>query len=195
MANESSQQGIALSILIPSVPERTAHLSRMVEELNKQIAGKPVELLVMTDNRKRTTGAKRNLLIDLAQGQFIAFVDDDDLLLPNYVDALLRHIEENPEADCIVFDVAVYLEGKFSKLCKYGIEYEYGEDNQFYYRKPNHLMCHAKRLAARHRFLDIGFGEDDEWAARIAKDIQQQIRIPEVLYHYLWVSKPHGWYA
>lgn len=192
---ESSQQGIALSILIPSVPERTAHLSRMVDELNKQIAGKPVELLVVTDNRKRTTGAKRNLLIEQAQGQFIVFVDDDDVLLPNYVDSLLRHIEDNPKADCIVFDVAVYLEGKFSKLCKYGIEYEHSEDSQYYYRKPNHLMCHARRLASRHKFLDISYGEDDEWGKRIAKDIQRQIRIPEALYRYVWFSKPRGWYA
>lgn len=186
---------IALSILIPSLPERVEALSRVMKELQQQIGDKPVELLIATENRKRTTGAKRNLLIEQAQGRFITFVDDDDQLKPHYVDTLLRYIEENPAADCFVFDVAVFREGVYEKLCKYGIEYPYGSDEEYYYRKPNHLMCHARRLAARHRFADSSYGEDDEWAYRIAMDIRQQVRIPETLYEYVWVYKPADWYV
>jgi hypothetical protein len=56
-------------------------------------------------------------------------------------------------------------------------------------------MCHARRLAARHRFADSSYGEDDEWAFRIARDIRQQVRIPETLYEYVWVNKPADWYV
>ncbi|MFM9331509.1 glycosyltransferase family 2 protein [Paenibacillus mesotrionivorans] len=189
------KKDIALSVLIPSLPERAEALNRVMHELQQQIGDKPVELLVATENRKRTIGAKRNLLIEQAQGRFITFVDDDDQLKPHYVDTLLRYIEENPAADCFVFDVAVFLEGVYAKLCKYGIEYNYGSDGEYYYRKPNHLMCHARRLAARHRFADSSYGEDDEWAYRIAMDIRQQVRIPETLYEYVWVNKPADWYV
>ncbi|HHT7236965.1 MULTISPECIES: hypothetical protein [Bacillus] len=55
---------IALSILIPSVPERMTHLKRMIDTLYEQAYNKPVEILVMLENKKRSTGEKRNILIE-----------------------------------------------------------------------------------------------------------------------------------
>lgn len=194
-AQAAEPAGLLLSVLVPSVPERLDKLTGLLRELERQSAGKPVEIVVMLDNRKRTIGAKRNRLIDLAQGRFVAFVDDDDRLMPHYADALLERIREHPDADCIVFDVDVYLEGAYAKVCKYGQEYAHGMDDRHYYRKPNHLMCYAAALAARHKFLEISYGEDDEWAARASRDIVRQVRIADTLYRYEWVSKPAGWYA
>ncbi|NEZ45391.1 glycosyltransferase [Paenibacillus alvei] len=166
----------------------------MLTELYHQAFGKPVEILVFIDNKKRTIGTKRNQLLLQAQGQFVAFIDDDDRISPNYVSSLLEAIEQRPDADCIVFDVQVNMNGVRDKVCKYGIEYHYGQDNQFFYRKPNHIMCYAKRIAARHSFRNVSYGEDDEWGERCAADINVQHRIPEVLYTYEWVRKPRAWY-
>jgi hypothetical protein len=47
----------------------------------------------------------------------------DDRLEPDYVSTLCAQIESKPDTDCIVFDVAVYFNGQFIKLCKYGKEY------------------------------------------------------------------------
>ncbi|WNR46272.1 glycosyltransferase family A protein [Paenibacillus roseipurpureus] len=187
---------IVLSILIPSVPERLACLSRMIEQLSLQTTGLPVEILVILDNKKSTIGTKRNTLIAQAKGTYIVFVDDDDRLEPHYVHTLCAQIEAEPNADCIVFDVAVYFNGRFNKLCKYGIEYSFGEGHTSYYRKPNHIMCYAKRIAEQHKFRDISFGEDDEWGGRVSKDIVNQVRIPSVLYHYdCDLTKPMSWYS
>ena len=49
----------------------------MIDNLSKQAEGKPVEVLWLGDNYQRTVGAKRNALIDLAQGEYFAFVDDE----------------------------------------------------------------------------------------------------------------------
>ena len=187
---------IVLSILIPSVPERMDYLSRMIGHLSEQTQGMPVEILVLLDNKKSTIGTKRNVLIEQAKGDYIVFVDDDDRIEPHYVSTLCSQIESAPHVDCIVFDVAVYFNGRFNKLCKYGNEYSHGEDHFFYYRKPNHIMCYAKRIAAKHKFNDISFGEDDEWGARVSKDITNQTRIPSVLYHYdCDLTKPTSWYS
>ncbi|NQX57902.1 glycosyltransferase family A protein [Paenibacillus qinlingensis] len=186
---------ITLSVLIPSVPERMDFLSRMIQELSQQTQGMPVEILVLMDNKKSTIGAKRNLLLEQAKGEYIVFVDDDDRLVPNYVSTLLTQIESTPDADCIVFDVAVYFNGQFIKLCKYGKEYSNGQDQFFYYRRPNHLMCYAKRIASNHKFKDISGGEDDEWGGRVSEDIVNQIRIPAILYHYdCDLTKPPSWF-
>ncbi|RXZ80812.1 glycosyltransferase family 2 protein [Paenibacillaceae bacterium] len=189
-----SSTAIKLSLLIPSLPERAEHLESLYWQLEPQIDGEPVELLIMTDNRKRTIGAKRNALVEQAQGAYVAFVDDDDRVSPHYVRSLLTAIEQNPETDCIVFDVQVHMNGSPLKLCKYGLEYEYGMDDHFFYRKPNHLMCHARRNALKHKFIDTSYGEDDEWARRLSVDITSQSRVHDTLYHYDWVIKPREWY-
>ncbi|MCY9544679.1 glycosyltransferase family 2 protein [Paenibacillus alvei] len=192
--DRSRSQNCGLSLLIPSVPERLSALSRLLADLHQQAMGKPVEILVLIDNKKRTIGDKRNQLLKQAQGRFVAFIDDDDHVSPNYVDTLLEAIDQQPRADCIVFDVQVKLNGIKDKLCKYGIEYQHGHDEHYYYRKPNHLMCYAKRVAIEHQFQDISYGEDDEWGGRCAADIRLQHRIPQVLYTYDWVAKPWDWY-
>lgn len=187
---------ILLSILIPSVVERLECLTNIVRKINQQIAGGPVEVLVCLENKKRTTGRKRNELIEQAQGKFVVFVDDDDTLSDDYVSQLLTHIKENPEADCIVFDVMVNIVNqKRKKLCKYGIEYKYGQNPNFYTRKPNHLMCYRKSIAESHKYKNISYKEDDEWGERACKNIKNQIRIDKVLYTYDYRHKPMSWYA
>lgn len=181
---------IRLSILIPALPERLTLSSPTLKVLTEQAMGKPVEVLALMDNRQRSTGRKRNALLDLAQGNFVAFVDDDDQIAPNYVDRLYQAIIQHPHADCMVFDVQVDFRGQFTKIARYGVEYELGEDDRYYYRKPNHLMGYSRRIALRHRYRDTNWGEDTEWAARASRDVVTQVRIPEVLYHYLIRNHP-----
>lgn len=183
-----------LSILIPSVPQRLPELTGLLEELEIQTKNKPVEILVAMDNKKRSIGAKRNQLLEQAQGNYVAFIDDDDLIKPNYVAALLEAIEHNPRTDCIVFDVEVRLDGSMDRICKYDKNYTYGQDSRYYYHKPNHLMCYARRVAIKHQFADPSYGEDDEWAERSSVDIERQTRIDEVLYVYDWKQKASDWY-
>lgn len=185
---------IALSILVPTVPERTHALGTLVTELSRQALDKPVEVLALLDNRTRTTGAKRNVLLREAQGGHIVFVDDDDRVEPDYVDQLLAVVSLVPDVDCVVFDVEVDVAGRQHKVCKYGTEYSFGEDVDHFYRKPNHLMCWARHVAVRHPFADVSVGEDDEWAGRAAVDIVRQVRISKVLYHYDYVDKPPSWF-
>ena len=45
----------------------------------------------------------RNLGIDLAQGEYIAFIDSDDMVMSNYVETLLKLINNRPE-DIIYFN-------------------------------------------------------------------------------------------
>ncbi|PEE75266.1 hypothetical protein COM81_18945 [Priestia megaterium] len=180
---------IKLSVLIPSTPDRLTHLARMISELDRQSAQLPVEILVMIDNKKRTTGSKRNILIEQAQGEYISFVDDDDRIEPDYVQTLVETIDQNPIADCITFDVEINLSGLEKKITKYDVNYLHSQDDQYYYRKPNHIMCYARRIAVQEKFLNISYGEDDEWAARASTLIKNQIKIQRVLYYYDYLLK------
>ena len=172
-----------LSILICSLIERNkTFLTNLINSIENQIAGKPVELLILSDNAKRPVGTKRNDLINISKGKYVCFIDDDDRISETYVDDILQEIIDwSP--DVIVFDAEISFNGTSNKLVKYGREYDYCEKSEAYYRHPNHLMVHKKENITEY-FKDIKTGEDDEWALRMLPRIVTQSRIDKVLYFY-----------
>ncbi|MBS1586680.1 MAG: glycosyltransferase family 2 protein [Bacteroidetes bacterium] len=88
-----------LSILICTLPQRAAMFEELHNMLQKQIEGKPVEILL--NGEGGTTGAKRNTLLQQAKGEFIAFIDDDDMVHEKYMDLVLNCIQSNPGIDYV----------------------------------------------------------------------------------------------
>ena len=177
------QEQPLLSILVCSLVERNnTFLSDLISSIEKQIIGKPVELLILSDNAKRPVGTKRNDLLNISKGRYVCFIDDDDRISETYVDDVLQEIIDwSP--DVVVFDAEITFNGTNPKLVKYGREYDYCEKSDAYYRHPNHLMVH-KRENITEFFKDIKTGEDDEWALRMLPRTVTQSRIDKVLYYY-----------
>lgn len=50
-------------------------------------------------------------------------------------------------------------------------------------------MCYSKRISSQEKFLDLSYGEDDEWAMRASMLIKEQVKISRVLYYYDYVLK------
>jgi ubiquinone/menaquinone biosynthesis C-methylase UbiE len=177
------QEQQLLSILVCSLVERNnTFLSDLISSIEKQIIGKPVELLILSDNAKRPVGTKRNDLLNISKGRYVCFIDDDDRISETYVDDILQEIIDwSP--DVIVFDAEITFNGINPKLVKYGREYDYCEKLDAYYRHPNHLMVHKKENITEY-FRDVKTGEDDEWASRMLPRIITQSRINKVLYYY-----------
>lgn len=182
---------ILLTIVVPSIPSRMESLYQVMNDLFKQADGKPVEVVCLLDNRKSNLSEKRNQAIEKAKGRFISFVDDDDKIEPDYVDTLLEAIVTNPKADCVVFDVLVHGYTPEPKLCSYGIEYQHSENEKAYLRKPNHVMAYRTEISRKYKYRkDLSaISEDTEWAERASKDIQNQVRVDKVLYHYFYNPK------
>jgi len=182
---------ILLTVVVPSMASRMKSLYGVLEDLFKQAEGKPVEVVCLLDNKKSNLSEKRNQAIAQAKGRFVAFVDDDDKVVPDYVDSLLKAIVENPKADCIVFDVLVHGYTKEPKPCKYGVEYAHGENESSYLRKPNHAMAYRTEISRKHKYkIELSaISEDTEWAERASKEIGSQVRIDKILYHYFYDPK------
>ena len=178
------KEHIYLSVLILSVPERTVtFLDKLYNNLVKQADGLPVEILVISDNRKRTTGAKRNSAIEIAQGEYVAFVDDDDRVSDDYVQKILNAIISH-KPDVVTFNGHYSEKGSAPKLVNYGLANKYGQDETAYYRRPNHLMAHKKENAINVKYNDVSIGEDDVWANHICEIIETEYKIDDVLYFY-----------
>jgi len=188
---------MTLSILICSIEERTTSRAPLLHTLLHGIGrhhsatsgniqrheGAQAEIIICTDNKVLSVGAKRNLLISKAKGKYICFVDDDDIVSNAYVSKILEAAKENP--DVIVFDVARYEGGKPDRMARYGAEYKRDSNTaNCYYRLPNHLMPVLRSIALKEPFKEISFGEDSDYSQRILPHLKTQTRITETLYEY-----------
>lgn len=185
-----------LSILVPSLEDRQHFLIRLVNILKPQIEKfkKDVELLIFTDNRKYSIGDKRNALMFSASGEYIAYVDDDDLISENYVELILKAIENKP--DVVGIHLLHFENGIQTGLTYHSLKYTHWwqeqnkEHPQFtnYYRNPNHINPIKREYALRTLFPPINMGEDKDYSKRILKYLKTEEYIETPIYTYLFIS-------
>lgn len=179
---------IKLSILIATVPSRIEYFypSIMKQLLDQTEEYKDIEILALFDNKKRSIGKKRQEMINIAQGEYIVFVDDDDRIAKDYIKSIMTALYNNLKIDVVVFNQICTINGGKGMLCKYGIEFEYGKINggSEWRGKPAHTMVWRSDIVKKHKYSDRGNGEDIEWVKRASKDIKTQVRIDKTLYYY-----------
>jgi len=171
-----------LTVAICSLPGRLKSTgARVIEELSRQAAGLPVQILSLTDNKTMSVGEKRNMLVADAKGTFISFVDDDDEVSQDYVATLLKSILLNDQSDCIAFKVDVKWDG-VTRPCYYDPASAHCNFPDKFTRAPNHICCWRKSQLLK--FSDMNLGEDDEWSERMRPHCLRFYRINESLYTY-----------
>ena len=97
-----------LSILILTLPTRIDSYSNLIKSLNKQVVENNlvhrVQILSICDSKEISVGKKRNILLKESIGKYVCFIDDDDIVSPNYLIKLLEGINSN--ADVITFCIS-----------------------------------------------------------------------------------------
>lgn len=173
-----------LSILICTMQSRADKLSRLMDVLNKQ-TNSAVEILIKNDNGEMPIGRKRNLLLDEASGEYVAFVDDDDMVSNDYVTKILNAVQSKP--DCCSLQGIITFQGKSPRTFIHSLQYkEWFERNNIYYRCPNHLNAVKRSLALAVKFPESNHGEDRDFSTRLLPHLQKEVVIPGVIYHYLY---------
>ncbi|HWY98901.1 MAG TPA: glycosyltransferase, partial [Bacteroidia bacterium] len=200
-----------LSILICSLQKRLTQFALLCEHLQNQAHGKPVEILWLGDNKTMSVGEKRNKLLSISKGDYIAFVDDDDWVADDYVDAILKGMEQ--KKDCICFD-AIYTSDDASPPSKggswvnsnfpplegqreAGILVHYSVNNLLNVdepgkprlRVPNHLIPIKREYALATKFLEKNFGEDTDYGLRIRRLLKTEYKIDRPMYYYRFSTK------
>ena len=54
-----------------------------------------MEIIGLFDNKKRSVGEKRQDLLNLAKGQYLVFIDDDDRISDDYISSIIQAMNEN----------------------------------------------------------------------------------------------------
>lgn len=167
-------------------------LQSLLIELSKQAMNKPVEIIYLGDNLSNTVGSKRNKALKASKGDYVCFIDDDDMVSDDYIDSLLEAIKTG--SDVITFRVHEEYNGKH-------VRYQYFESigrrvlDPILRNKvgmpvltmpPNHLCCWKREKALSVPYPNKSKGEDHAWAENMLthhKDLKIH-SIEKVLYYY-----------
>ena len=171
-----------LSILTPTIPGREKQLAELQAKIEKQNPG-CVEHLALCDNRARSIGAKRQALVDIARGDYVAFVDDDDDISDDYVSSLLTAIGSKP--DVVTFRQLAIYNGAESEVV-FGISNQDGGFNPggITLRSPWHVCAWNRQVVAGCQFGDSNYGEDLVWCKQARKRVKTATHIDRVLHTY-----------
>jgi len=177
---------LKLSILICTINGREKKLDRLLQILDKQ-KNRMEEILIEKDDKQMTTGAKRNILLQKAKGDYVAFIDDDDTVSEDYIPQILKAVRTNP--DCvgiqgIINSRATNTNKKFTHSIKYK---SWFSDGVVYYRCPNHLNPIKRSIALSVGFPNITKQEDKAFSLAIRPLLKTEVCINNILYYY-WAS-------
>lgn len=174
-----------LSILIPTLEDRKESLAGLRAELDSQVGKRNVEVLHLSDNRQMSIGQKRNMLINQSQGEYVAFVDDDDMVFPDYVDKVLNALVKNPDCTSLTGEI-VFSDG-YSRPFIHSLRYTQWIDdhgNKVYYRPPNHLNAVRRSIALQVGFPPWNSGEDRSFSMGIRHHLKTEQWIDGCIYTY-----------
>lgn len=177
-----------LAILICTLPEpdRYKKLRRLLDVLEPQIEKYKDQVFYMCNDHGRSlpTGTKRNNLVEQSSSDYFHFIDEDDLVVKDFLDEVIPAINQSP--DVVTFDGWITDNGVNSRDWFINLGNKYEEKNGCYYRFPNHLAIMKRKLVEHIKFPDVWEQEDYIWAEKIHRLglLKTEIHIPKKLYWY-----------
>lgn len=164
--------------------------------LGKQ-ANKDAVEIICEKSETLSIGRKRNMLLQNASGDYIAFIDDDDEVSPNYVKLLMEGI--NKGVDCCSLKGMYSVDGRMDGFFEHSLKYSEWRTNDVedfrkgikYERYPNHLNCIKSDIAKQFKFPEKNHGEDFDWSKQLHESglLRTEHYIEQLIYFYKFISK------
>jgi len=147
--------GPAVSILIASLRDRDDKLKELIDNLICQWNALNVddsvscpigiEIIAAIDSGEMAIGLKRNLLMGIATGRYMCYVDDDDRVSDDYLRLALCALSEKP--DCLGI-VGLLHERNTTTEFIHSLRYDaYGQENGRYVRPPKPFEPNSQRCS------------------------------------------------
>jgi cellulose synthase/poly-beta-1,6-N-acetylglucosamine synthase-like glycosyltransferase len=140
----------------------------------------------MCDDGEMPVGIKRNKLLERSRGEYVCFIDDDDMVSADYIKLLYDNLLSYP--DCLSLTGIIIFNGRNPRIFIHSINYKtLFESNNIYYRPPNHLSPMRRDIAIRFEFPSCYVGEDRDWCLQISNSglLKNEVEIITPYYFYL----------
>lgn len=187
-----------ISILIPTTSDREYFFSDIMSELCRQVKllsdktgddhWKYIEILKDPRGKEFTIGKKRNDLLFAATGEYVQFIDSDDMVCSDFFETELKALESKP--DCLSLRGIMTTNGLNEEIFEHSLRYPEWRtvlsDNIKHERYPNHLNCIKASIAKQFKFPEKNFGEDHAYSKAVHESglIKKEVYIEKILYHY-----------
>lgn len=180
-----------LSILIATVKGREKSFDKLIKTLESQTCS-DVEVLSLKDNKELSIGNKRQTLIEMASGDYVCFIDDDDSVAPDYIERILGALEQKP--DCVGFKILCTTNGTNPRTACGSLRYKVwanNKDGYDYVRSPYHKNPILRSAVLQIGFKDMRFGEDHDFSKRMSESglLQHEVFINDYMYYYQYSTK------
>lgn len=150
-----------------------------------------VEIIVYSDNKKITTGEKRNRLLKIAKGKYVIYIDDDDEVPNYYINELKKACDL--DSDCFAINGKMTTDGQ--KEIKWRLSKDYDnvtiKENgvDVYLRKTNHITAVKRELALLAPFPNKSNAEDKGYSDALNPFLKTEYKIELPMYHYKFSTK------
>lgn len=172
-----------LSILIPTLPERQSFLNELMQEIVYQ-SMPDVDVLMDSRPKPVTTGEKRNALLERATGEYVWFIDDDDMIYKGAIAAVMQGIKTG--VDVLAINGVMTTDGRNPEKWFISLGNPYEKIKGVYYRFPNHITPMKREHAVKVKFPHQTFGEDYKWACALKETglLKTQYVVTQPVYWY-----------
>lgn len=183
-----------LSILIATVGQRNERFTNLVKVLMPQVKkyGGSIQVLAYWNNGEHPLGEIRQSLVEEATGDYISFIDDDDLVPEYYCQEIYEKLNG---ADYIGWRMQAWHNGEKLKPTYHSLRYaSWFEDEDGFYRNISHLNPIKRKLAAQASFLVAkDMPEDQPWTQRVSSLVHTEEYIDKVMYFYQHTTEDSIW--
>lgn len=186
------------TILVPTLGERRALFERLMAGLLPQLepyAGR-VRVAAWWNNGTPSLPQIRQKLVTTAHSDYVSFVDDDDLVAPFFVEAIVEALETRP--DYVGFQVQCYSDGAPTAVAYHSLKYRRWRNTPGRHERDiSHINPIRTTIASTADFRRTrrGAPEDRSWVEQLRRGgrLRDEVVVDRILYHYLYsTSKKPG---
>lgn len=191
------------TILVPTIPQREDLFRRLMARLLPQLDPHDgrVTVLAWRNSGWPHLGALRDAMLIAAPGEYVSFIDDDDLVPEYYVAEVVTAIVGRP--DHVGFQLEYTTETLGEQVGREIVDHSLrhgrwhrNAEGQLV-RDFTHIDPIRRDLALRGSFAVAkrGRAEDRQWVKQVRGNLRTEVYIDKIMYHYLWSHEGSSWGA